>query len=321
MPGASPSSSILASLVALLVLPSEPLAADECGRPVVGFGKLPRIVGGGNAEDGAWPWQVSLQLYLIHAGYNHVCGGSLIHNSSVLTAAHCFSQSLYVYSILKKNYFRNPDFWRVVIGLHHLDKYNSHTIKRRVRAIIIHSGYNINSHDNDVALLKLTRSVQYNKYVQPICLPETPHNNTPNYPCYISGWGHTKENGNNELILQEAEVNIFSPSMCNQRSWYGDILSWNMFCAGSETGHVDSCQGDSGGPLMCYFPNSTRFYLVGITSFGAGCGQPGRPGIYIRALNYKSWIELNLLDKTINVSSHCSLLLWTVGWIIFHTVL
>ncbi|KAH0629214.1 hypothetical protein JD844_011111 [Phrynosoma platyrhinos] len=90
-------------------------------------------------------------------------------------------------------YPRNPGIYRVVIGLHHLKKFTSHTIKRRLRAIIIHSGYNNENHDNDVALLKLTRSVRYNKYVQPICLPETSHNNTPNYPCYISGWGRTKE--------------------------------------------------------------------------------------------------------------------------------
>ncbi|XP_044277414.1 transmembrane protease serine 12-like [Varanus komodoensis] len=288
------------------VLPFLP-PQDECGkRPLIGPGTGPRIVGGHDAQLGAWPWQVSLQVYELHSGYDHVCGGSLISNNSILTAAHCIKE------------WMNPTLWRAVIGLHNRHKFSSYTVKRRVKTIMIHSNYSWDTNENDVALFMLIRYIKYNKYVQPICLPDTHLLAKAVYPCYITGWGSTQEKGRDKLILQEAQVDIIPLNVCNSPNWYGGQLTLNMLCAGSSSGHVDSCQGDSGGPLMCYFPHTARFYLIGVTSFGYGCGRPRYPGIYVHIAHYRSWIDEHLVAKTTIVNFQYFLILWNLEWIIFH---
>ncbi|XP_053157584.1 transmembrane protease serine 12-like isoform X2 [Hemicordylus capensis] len=280
---------IAASALALLVLLGEvspnalaaTTASDECGtRPLMDETATgSRIVGGHDAQPGAWPWQVSLQVYQFGVGYHHICGGSLVSNSSVLTAAHCTKK------------WMDPDFWRAVIGLNRLYRYQSDIVMSRVSSIMIHSSYNVYSYEHDIAVFKLIKYIPYNEHIQPICLPNTSLVLTNETLCYISGWGSSREQGKPKYILQEAQVDIISLHICNRYDWYGGAISWNMLCAGSESGDVDSCQGDSGGPLMCYFPDVSKYYLIGITSFGVGCGLPKRPGIYVRTSHYKSWIE------------------------------
>ncbi|KAF7246941.1 Transmembrane protease serine 12, partial [Varanus komodoensis] len=270
------------------------LLFHECGtRPVVD--EIPtgsRIVGGHDAQLGAWPWQVSLQIYRFGVGYMHMCGGSIINHNSVLTAAHC----------IKK--WKDPAFWRAVIGMHHLSKFQPHTVKSRIRAIIIHSEYNKITFQNDLALFKLIHSVEFNDYIQPICLPDTPLPLTEDSPCFISGWGNTMEKGRARDMLQEVQVDIIPSELCNRYDWYGGAIREEMLCAGAETGGVDSCQGDSGGPLTCYFPDVTKYYLVGITSFGFGCGRPKLPGIYVRTANYRNWIHSHVIlyDQAITMN-------------------
>ncbi|XP_062977532.1 transmembrane protease serine 12-like [Elgaria multicarinata webbii] len=276
------------------------IPTDECGtRPVVEEIKTgSRIVGGREAQLGAWPWQVSLQIYHFGIGlrYLHVCGGSLINNNSVLTAAHCITEKL------------KPKVWRAVIGLHHLYLHNSHTVKSRIRAIMVHSKYNKHTSENDVALFKLSKSVIYSDYIQPICLPNTSVLLTDETTCYISGWGLKYEHGS--YLLQEAQIGVIPLEICNRYDWYAGSVSRNHLCAGSETGSVDSCQGDSGGPLMCYFPSDTKYYLIGITSYGIGCGRPKQPGVYVHIANYRRWIDrhVRLFNKTTTCSitvKHC----------------
>ncbi|XP_060108454.1 transmembrane protease serine 12 [Heteronotia binoei] len=304
-------------LLLLCEVPPTDLSAvipkDECGtRPLVDeITTGTRIIGGHDAQIGAWPWQVSLQVYRFGLGYSHVCGGSLINHNTVLTAAHCIRKWV------------DPEFWRAVIGMHHLFRHHAHTIKSRVRAIIVHADFNKVTFERDIALFKLMTSIKFNKFIQPICLPDRPLVITTETPCYISGWGNTKEKGRPRAILQEAQVDIIEQTKCNSLDWYAGAVYGDMVCAGFETGGVDSCQGDSGGPLMCYFPDYTRYYLVGITSFGFGCGKPKFPGIYIRTVTYKTWISTNgiLYDKTTTVSIPCVLIFLSVGWATLHLVL
>ncbi|XP_034268345.1 transmembrane protease serine 12-like isoform X2 [Pantherophis guttatus] len=247
--------------------------SDGCGaRPaIVNITAETQSLGGHVAQLGAWPWQVSLQIYRVPSGrYQHVCGGSLINNNSVLTVARCIEKWV------------NPEYWRVVIGLHHLYKPHSHTISHRVKSIIVHSGFKWDSYENDIAMFKLVKLVEYNKYIQPICLPQNSHLVTDKNPCYISGWENRKKKGKIETVLQEA-------------------------------------QEDSGGPLMCYFPNVSKYYLIGITSFSSGCNQDDYPGLYTRTISYRKWIDFNLHDKTttaMNIQSIVVLL--TMEWITFH---
>ncbi|KAL7989692.1 hypothetical protein Chor_012358, partial [Crotalus horridus] len=121
-------------------------------------------------------------------------------------------------------------------------------------------------------------------------------------------------------ILQEAQVDIIPLQICNSYDWYAGTVSLKMICAGSESGHVDSCQGDSGGPLACYFPDASKYYLIGITSSGVGCGRPKFPGLYVRAASYKKWIYSYLSNKTNIVGLWLVLILGTAGWITFHLV-
>ncbi|XP_025030784.1 transmembrane protease serine 12-like [Python bivittatus] len=262
----------------------------ECGtRPLMDESTVgSRIIGGHDAELGAWPWQVSLQIHYSDGAYRHICAGALINNNSVLTAAHCI-----------KNYV-NPNMWKAVVGLHHLYKHLPYTTVYHVKYIIIHSDFEFGTFENDVALFRLTQLVKYNGYVQPICLPDAAHFqiNKHKNPCYISGWGSTKEKGKGKHILQEAQVDIIPLQICNSYDWYAGTVSLNMICAGSESGHVDSCQGDSGGPLVCYFPDANKYYLIGITSSGFGCGRPKFPGLYVRTASYRNWIYSYISNKT-----------------------
>uniref|UniRef100_A0A8D2IQJ6 Peptidase S1 domain-containing protein n=1 Tax=Varanus komodoensis TaxID=61221 RepID=A0A8D2IQJ6_VARKO len=245
-----------------------------------------RIVGGHEARPGAWPWQVSLQIYRIGVGYLHVCGGSLINNDSVLSAAHCTRKRMYV-SFTHKTY----------------------AIRRRVTKIMVHSRYDRESQENDIALFKLTNCRSLGPgYLKECLLPYM-----PSYALKIC------ERGTPSYLLQEAEIEIFPLEICNKMDWYAGTISQNNLCAGSETGHVDSCQGDSGGPLMCGFQNK-KYYLIGITSYGYGCGRPKYPGIYVNVSMYRSWV-VSRVSKNPTANIQCVLSLLTVAWVTISLVL
>ncbi|XP_066468941.1 transmembrane protease serine 9-like [Tiliqua scincoides] len=308
-----------ASALALLVLLGEPLNLPssvifptECGsRPTVDETETgSRIVGGHDALRGAWPWQISLQLYEFGSGYRHICGGSLINHNTVVTAAHCVT------------YERERLFWRAVIGLHQLAKPGKHVIESRINDLMIHCNYSTRTYENDIALLSLEETIEYNSYIQPICLPEASQLMPAKNQCYITGWGRRKEGGSATNTLQEAQVDLIPTDICKREDWYGESIKSNMFCAGYEGGGVDSCQGDSGGPLMCYFPDVSKYYLIGVTSFGIGCGRPKRPGIYTRVPLYRKWIHTQLVShKVTPVSIPCVLIFWTVGRVTLYLVL
>ncbi|XP_070790531.1 transmembrane protease serine 12-like [Pituophis catenifer annectens] len=216
----------------------------------------------------------------------------------------------------------SPEFWRAVFGLNHLYHHQYYTRARQIKAIIIHSRFKRETYDNDIALFKLQNPITFNDYIQPICLPPSPLFLGNGTLCYITGWGSAHEKGEKKYILQEAKVDIIPQSICNRYDWYGGAVTTNMFCAGSESGAVDSCQGDSGGPLMCNnIQDVTQYYLVGITSFGRGCGRPQNPGIYVRLTNYRNWLNTLLQSRTTTMNIHHILILSIIRWITFHIYL
>ncbi|KAF7246942.1 Transmembrane protease serine 12 [Varanus komodoensis] len=213
----------------------------------------------------------------------------------------------------------DPEIWRAVFGLHHLYSHKTYAIRRRVTKIMVHSRYDRESQENDIALFKLSKSVMFNEYVQPICIPDKYLILAKGTKCYIAGWGMQSENGTPSYLLQEAEIEIFPLEICNKMDWYAGTISQNNLCAGSETGHVDSCQGDSGGPLMCGFQNK-KYYLIGITSYGYGCGRPKYPGIYVNVSMYRSWV-VSRVSKNPTANIQCVLSLLTVAWVTISLVL
>lgn len=242
------------------------LQCTECGVQK----STARIIGGSAAKSGQWPWQLSLQ----NRG-SHICGAALISSYYALTAAHCFPRD-----------HDTPKNWEVFGGVVSLDSLPQ---RYKVEKIILNENYNTTTNDNDIALLKLKSPVAFNEKVQPVCLPGFDVLLPPGTQCWTSGFGTTDEGtGTVSRNLMEVNVQIISASVCNSLHVYGGAVTNNMICAGDLQGGRDSCQGDSGGPLMCKHGN--RWYLVGITSWGQGCGRRNKPGVYAKVTSLLSWV-------------------------------
>ncbi|XP_022430188.1 enteropeptidase isoform X1 [Delphinapterus leucas] len=245
----------------------------SCGKKLVAQEVSPKIVGGKNSREGAWPWIVAVY-------YNDqlLCGASLVSRDWLVSAAHCV-------------YGRNlePSKWKAVLGLHMTSNLTSPQIETRlIDQIVINPHYNKRRKDSDIAMMHLESKVNYTDYIQPICLPEENQVFPPGRICSIAGWGTLVYQGPPADILQEADVPLLSNEKCQQDMPEYNITE-NMVCAGYEEGGVDSCQGDSGGPLTCQENN--RWFLVGVTSFGYQCALPNRPGVCSRVPRFTEWIQ------------------------------
>lgn len=245
-----------------------------------------RIVGGWNAERGSAPW---IARIIIHSPVgDYACGGSLIDQRWIVSAAHCFDRwTLRVEDVTVK------------LGDYDTTTFDPTEVELQIDLIYKHEHFDSVNFNNDIALIRLTIPLaSYNDYIRPICLP----NRTKDREIMVdgtigrvNGWGSVVDRGLSSIYLQE--VNIpFIPYLICKRSFRSRSISFtrNMFCAGYERGGADACQGDSGGPYSV--DDNGRWYLTGIVSWGEGCGQSGRYGVYARYSKYHSWVQ-----KTINI--------------------
>ncbi|XP_012520557.1 PREDICTED: trypsin-like [Propithecus coquereli] len=218
-----------------------------------------KIVGGYTCQEGSVPYQASL-----YSGY-HFCGGSLINEQWVVSAAHCYKSQI-----------------QVRLGEHNIEVTEGNEQFINAAKSITHPKYKSSTLDNDIMLIKLSSKAKITSQVSSVSLPTSCA--SAGTECLISGWGNTLSNGENYPdVLQCLKAPILSASTCSS-SYPGQITS-NMICVGFTEGGKDSCQGDSGGPVVC------NGELQGIVSWGYGCALKGKPGVYTKVCNYVDWIE------------------------------
>uniref|UniRef100_A0A8C2UW08 Transmembrane protease serine n=2 Tax=Chinchilla lanigera TaxID=34839 RepID=A0A8C2UW08_CHILA len=230
---------------------------------------MERIAQGQVAEPAAWPWQASLQV-----DGTHFCGASLISEAWLLTAAHCFDTH------------KNPKLWMASFGT----TLRSPLIRRKVQSIIVHENYAAHKHEDDIAVVELSTPVLFSENVHRVCLPDATFNVLPRSKVFVTGWGALKASGPFPNTLRQVEVEVLHNDVCNQVNVYGGAVSSGMICAGFLSGERDACEGDSGGPLVIARDRNV-WYLIGIVSWGIGCGKENKPGLYTRVTHYRDWIK------------------------------
>ncbi|XP_067272007.1 granzyme B-like [Pseudorasbora parva] len=228
------------------------------------------IVNGREARPHSRPYMVSLQFH-----GSHICGGSLISNRFVLTAAHCWNRKMIL---------------TVAVGAHDLrNSKGSDSIG--VKSYIPHPNYigPPNPIQNDIMLLKLKKKVRLQRNVRLISLPNKGEDVGPDTVCSVAGWGYLETNGPGSNVLMEADTTTINQAEC-QRRWGTYFLAPQMICA---YGYGGSCTGDSGGPLVC---GKTA---VGVTSFGDidVCNLPEHPEVYTKISAYIQWIRKEIGNK------------------------
>ncbi|CAL8340297.1 unnamed protein product [Gadus morhua 'NCC'] len=220
-----------------------------------------KIVGGYQCEAHSQAHQVSLNL-----GY-HYCGGSLINDGWIISAAHCW---------------QNPYSQIAILGENHIWQYEGTEQYMSVDAIYWHQSYDYRTLDYDIMLMRLTQPAMLNQYVKPVALPTACP--VAGDQCVVSGWGNIySDSVFNPFYLQCLELPILSAEDCSNS--YPGMITERMVCAGFLEGGKDSCQGDSGGPLVC------NGELQGIVSWGQGCAQPNFPGVYTKVCTLMPWIN------------------------------
>ncbi|XP_030060785.1 chymotrypsinogen A [Microcaecilia unicolor] len=239
---------------------------QDCGVPAIPpvVSNLQRIINGEEAIPGSWPWQVSLQYY-----GSHYCGGSIINENWVITAAHCDPR---------------PDLEFVVIGEHDRISNEEQLQTIAMAKVFIHPDWN-GIGTTDVALVKLASPIQFNQRASPVCLA-TKDNFPAGTQLVTTGWGRDKLNSFDSAIrLQQVALPLVSEEDC--KAQWGDTVNESMICGGAAG--ASSCHGDSGGPLV--IKTKDVWHLVGIVSWGSSSCNVNFPAVYARITYALGWIE------------------------------
>uniref|UniRef100_G1U7Y9 Chymotrypsinogen B n=1 Tax=Oryctolagus cuniculus TaxID=9986 RepID=G1U7Y9_RABIT len=242
--------------------------AFSCGVPAIQpvLTGLSRIVNGEDAVPGSWPWQVSLQD---KTGF-HFCGGSLISENWVVTAAHCGVSTSHL----------------VVAGEFDQGSSQEKVQVLKIAKVFKNPKFNIFTIRNDITLLKLATPASFSQTVSAVCLPNADDDFPAGTLCATTGWGKIRYNANTTPEkLQQAALPLLSNADC-QKYW-GTKITSVMICAGANG--VSSCIGDSGGPLVCQ--KNGAWTLVGIVSWGSNTCSTSTPAVYTRVTELIPWVQ------------------------------
>ncbi|KAE8736567.1 Serine protenase-like [Frankliniella occidentalis] len=259
----------------------------QCGRRqaqgINGRIKNPVYVDG-DSEFGEYPWQVAILKKDPNESV-YVCGGTLIDAVHIITAAHCI-----------KSYAAQD--LRVRLGewdVNHDVEFYPH-VERDVSAVVVHPEFYAGTLYNDLAIIRLVSAVDFSQspHISPACLPDQ-YTEYAGSRCWTTGWGKDAfgDFGKYQNILKEVDVPVVSHQQCERqlqqtRLGYDFKLHQGFVCAGGEEGK-DACKGDGGGPMVCERGGS--WHVVGVVSWGVGCGQSGVPGVYVKVAHYLDWIR------------------------------
>ncbi|XP_058826427.1 trypsin-1-like [Topomyia yanbarensis] len=238
-----------------------------------------RVVGGVNALPNEFPSIISLQRLILTLSA-HICGGSIISQRWVLTAAHCITES--------------PENARFAIwaGAHDITVAEPNRQVINVDDAIVHPEYLGGVNPSDVAVLRLVSYLNFNQFVQPSVLPA--QGDLATGAATLAGWGSTSTGSNPSMpaILQKVQKPIIDYATCEEANGGAgnSPLGPTNVCTGPLTGGVSACSGDSGGPL--YVTSNGVRTQVGIVSWGwMPCGSIGRPSVYVGVASYRNWID------------------------------
>lgn len=231
-----------------------------------------RIVGGPKVTLAQHPWQVALALPEVPNDFlAQFCGGALISQTWVITAAHCVDGGT------------KPEDIEILFGS---DKLNQSGNRIGVERIVVHSTFDGATLDNDVALIEVSGAIRSQKSIN-IAAAEQLSAATA---LTVTGWGKTFEKfGQKSEHLRGVTIPLVTNVTCNQPESYDSKVTANMFCAGKVEGGQDACQGDSGGPAT--IDVAGRPHLAGVVSWGKGCGRAKKYGVYTRLHMFLPWIQ------------------------------
>lgn len=230
-----------------------------------------RIVGGQLEKQGGSPWQVMIRR---KDGFGF-CGGTLITQRWVVSAAHCFPD-------------QNPD--HVTVGDYDKERPDKNEQMIKVEKVVVHPHFHEYTFDSDIALVYLTHPVVLSPVAIPACLPNihlAKELEKEDIRGVVTGWGATQYLGRSSRFLRKVVLPVVDQRKCILST--EEVITDNMFCAGFLEAKMDSCSGDSGGPFVVNFRGT--WFLTGVVSWGEKCAARGKYGVYTRLSNYLHWIE------------------------------